>query len=293
MANENIKLVDINFNELSNITATNVLDCFYGINIKARLRNLISTQNYRVDIQQISSNGQLFSLPDPINLTAGTFTPISNLDLKITAQSARYFIFGAYLYDESNNLLDYDTLYLDCLSNAILLTPTPTETITQTPTNTNTPSVTPTLTNTPSNTATATNTPTNTQSNAPIENYYLAADADFICSLYPPNKLYNVKSISLSDKILCNGEQNLLQLELQSLTVGHNYEYTFSYYFPDQKNTLILSPTTVKFFAQTSTKNIETVIKYTGTNKAVVKLQFKDLTDNTYSNEYFMFECIN
>lgn len=293
MANENIKLVDVNFNELSNITANNVTDCFYGINIKARLKNLISSQNYRVDIQQISGSGQLFSVPDPIHLLAGTFTPIYNINLKITAQSARYFIFGAYLYDNSNVMIDYDTLYLDCLSNAILLTPTPTQTITQTATNTNTPSVTPTLTNTPTNTATATNTPTNTQSNAPIENYYLAADADFICSLYPPNKLYNVKSISLSDKISCDGEQNLLQLELESLTVGHNYEYAFTYYFPSQKDTLILSPSRVKFFAQSSSKNIETVIKYNGSDKVVVKLQFKDLTANTYSNEYFMFDCIN
>ena len=122
------------------------------------------------------------------------------------------------------------------------------------------------------------------------ETYQLAADAEFLCQLYPENLLYTLNNKPITT-INCSNEDNLLQLDLQGLTINNKYKYEFSVYLPDHKANTKLAPATDIFVAREDNRNVETVIEYSGTNILIIKFSLTNITSSLNHSEFFILTC--
>src|SRR6056300_62372 len=154
---EKLQILNIDKQPTNTIIVNSVDECNSGVNVYVQLNSLENAKSYIIETQQISSSGYVEINPNVYSFTNGTAPARIIEDIYVRTQSERYFIIKLVLKDTNNNIFDSDSVVIDCLSVASLLTPTPTTT------NTNTPTVTPTPTYTPTNTATTTSTPTYTQ----------------------------------------------------------------------------------------------------------------------------------
>ena len=282
MADEKITIIDKTTEEQTNkIVVDNVSECTTGVNLTVRLNNLEKNTDYVIETSAISTQGF-------VEIGSTTVSIIVE-GISVRVQSAQYFIINLNLKTGST-VLDNDSVIIDCLSVAPLLTPTPTHTNTPTLTNTISPTVTPTYT--PTNTETPTNTPTPsiTSSRMTNETYQLAADAEFLCQLYPENLLYTLNNKPITT-INCSNEDNLLQLDLQGLTINNKYKYEFSVYLPDHKANTKLAPATDIFVAREDNRNVETVIEYSGTNILIIKFSLTNITSSLNHSEFFILTC--
>ena len=290
MADEKITIIDKTTEEQTNkIVVDNVSECTTGVNLTVRLNNLEKNTDYVIETSFISTQGFVEIGSGTTNVSTIDEVSLIVDDISIRVQSAQYFIINLNL-KKGSTVLDNDSVIIDCLSVAPLLTPTPTNTNTPTITNTMSPTTTPTLT--PTNTETPTNTPTPsiTSSRMTNETYQLAADAEFLCQLYPENLLYTLKNKPITT-INCSNEDNLLQLDLQGLTINDKYKYEFSIYLPDHKANTKLAPTTDIFVAREENRNVETVIEYSGTNILIIKFSLTNITSSLNHSEFFILTC--
>jgi hypothetical protein len=290
MADERITIIDLTTEEQTNkIVVENISECTTGVYINVRLNNLEKNTDYNIETSVVSSQGFTEINPENtnINITNSVSTVLSNIYIRV--QSARYFIINVNL-KKGSSIVDNDSVIVDCLGVAPLLTPTPTNTNTPTITNTMSPTTTPTLT--PTNTETPTNTPTPsiTSSRMTNETYQLAADAEFLCQLYPENLLYTLKHKPITT-INCTNEDNLLQLDLQGLTINNKYQYQFSVYLPDHKINTKLAPTSDIFVAREEERNVETVIEYSGADILIIKFSLTNITSSLNHSEFFILTC--
>jgi|TARA_B100001094_G_scaffold160735_1_gene155459 hypothetical protein len=290
MADEKITIIDKTTEEQTNkIVVDNVSECTTGVNLTVRLNNLEKNTDYVIETSFISTQGFVEIGSGTTNVSTIDEVSLIVDDISIRVQSAQYFIINLNL-KKGSTVLDNDSVIIDCLSVAPLLTPTPTNTNTPTITNTMSPTTTPTYT--PTNTETTTNTPTPsiTSSRMTNETYQLAADAEFLCQLYPENLLYTLKDKPITT-INCSNEDNLLQLDLQGLTINDKYKYEFSIYLPDHKANTKLAPTTDIFVAREENRNVETVIEYSGTNILIIKFSLTNITSSLNHSEFFILTC--
>ena len=161
-------MASINFNKnFLNITPPGCTD---GFNFVINLSGLTLDQNYQITLS-VAFGDAYFQPAFPYNFTANDTS--FNLIVQGTAQTLATHAIQIELKDSSGNVLDDDSLAIDCNENPPLLTPTQTSTPTQTITTTTTPTQTPTLTQTPTNTPThsitGTVTPTNTATDASLK----------------------------------------------------------------------------------------------------------------------------
>ncbi len=290
MADEKITIIDKTTEEQTNkIVVDNVSECTTGVNLTVRLNNLEKNTDYVIETSFISTQGFVEIGSGTTNVSTIDEVSLIVDDISIRVQSAQYFIINLNL-KKGSTVLDNDSVIIDCLSVAPLLTPTPTNTNTPTITNTMSPTTTPTYT--PTNTETTTNTPTPsiTSSRMTNETYQLAADAEFLCQLYPENLLYTLKDKPITT-INCSNEDNLLQLDLQGLTINDKYKYEFSIYLPDHKANTKLAPTTDIFVAREENRSVETVIEYSGTNILIIKFSLTNITSSLNHSEFFILTC--
>ncbi len=290
MADEKITIIDKTTEEQTNkIVVDNVSECTTGVNLTVRLNNLEKNTDYVIETSAISTQGFVEIGSTTTNVSTIDEVSVIVDDISVRVQSAQYFIINLNLRTGST-VLDNDSVIIDCLSVAPLLTPTPTHTNTPTLTNTISPTATPTYT--PTNTETPTNTPTPsiTSSRMTNETYQLAADAEFLCQLYPENLLYTLKNKPITT-INCSNEDNLLQLDLQGLTINNKYKYEFSVYLPDHKTNTKLAPATDIFVAREDSRNVETVIEYSGTNILIIKFSLTNITSSLNHSEFFILTC--
>tara|TARA_Y100000385_G_scaffold291607_1_gene370658 strand:- start:1013 stop:1888 length:876 start_codon:yes stop_codon:yes gene_type:complete len=290
MADEKITIIDKTTEEQTNkIVVDNVSECTTGVNLTVRLNNLEKNTDYVIEASAISTQGFVEIGSTTTNVSTIDEVSVIVDDISVRVQSAQYFIINLNLRTGST-VLDNDSVIIDCLSVAPLLTPTPTHTNTPTLTNTISPTVTPTYTTTNTETPTNTPTPSITSSRMTNETYQLAADAEFLCQLYPENLLYTLKNKPITI-INCSNEDNLLQLDLQGLTINNKYKYEFSVYLPDHKANTKLAPTTDIFVAREGNRNVETVIEYSGTNILIIKFSLTDITSSLNHSEFFILTC--
>ena len=290
MADEKITIIDLTTEEQTNkIVVENISECTTGVNLTVRLNNLEKDTSYVIETSALSTDGfvEINSEITNVNITDEVSVIVS--DISIRVQSAQYFIINLNLKTGST-VLDNDSVIVDCLGVAPLLTPTPTNTNTPTITNTMSPTATPTLTPTTTETPTNTPTPSITSSRMTNETYQLAADAEFLCQLYPENLLYTLKNKPITT-INCSNEDNLLQLDLQGLTINNKYKYEFSVYLPDHKANTKLAPATDIFVASEDNRNVETVIEYSGTNILIIKFSLTNITSSLNHSEFFILTC--
>ena len=291
MADERITIIDLTTEEQTNkIVVENISECTTGVNLTVRLNNLEKDTSYVIETSAVSTDGFVEINSEITNVNTTDEVSVIVSDISIRVQSAQYFIINLNLKTGST-VLDNDSVIVDCLGVAPLLTPTPTNTNTPTITNTMSPTTTPTLT--PTNTETPTNTPTPsiTSSRMTNETYQLAADAEFLCQLYPENLLYTLKHKPITT-INCSNEDNLLQLDLQGLTINNKYKYEFSVYLPDHKGNTKLAPTSDIFVAREEERNVETVIEYSGTDILIIKFSLKNITTSLNHSEFFILTCL-
>jgi len=290
MATEIINIIDANKNKINQLQVADVAECFNGIHLNVKLNGLQHNKEYKIVSTQVSTNGFVEINPQVYTFKNDTAVSIIISDIYIRTQSDRYFIVNLTLKDNQDNELDTDSVIIDCLSVASLLTPTPTYT------NTTTPTVTPTVTNTPTYTATATTTPTVTPTITGTSEllfnslYQLADTPDFLCQLYPEELIYSLDNEPLV-QILCNNDENLFQLELTNLIVGNKYTYNFSIYLPRHQSSVKMSPRTDTFVASETNKNIETVIRYTRTDLLILKFEFQNDTTSEKQTQFFILTC--
>ena len=290
MADERITIIDLTTEEQTNkIVVENISECTTGVNLTVRLNNLEKDTSYVIETSAVSTDGFVEINSEITNVNTTDEVSVIVSDISIRVQSAQYFIINLNLKTGST-VLDNDSVIVDCLGVAPLLTPTPTNTNTPTITNTMSPTTTPTLT--PTNTETPTNTPTPsiTSSRMTNETYQLAADAEFLCQLYPENLLYTLKHKPITT-INCTNEDNLLQLDLQGLTINNKYQYQFSVYLPDHKINTKLAPTSDIFVAREEERNVETVIEYSGADILIIKFSLTNITSSLNHSEFFILTC--
>jgi len=150
-------MASINFNQ--NFFNISPPGCTSGFNFAVELADLITGQNYTIDIDvalgDVFFEGQNF----PISFVAQSQT--KTIIVQATAQTSQTHALLVYLR-QNGEILDTDSLGIDCGEAPPLLTPTHTQTSTQTPTQTSTPTYTATNTQTPTTTPTHTQTPTTT-----------------------------------------------------------------------------------------------------------------------------------
>lgn len=291
MADEKITIIDkITEEQTNKIVVDNVSECTTGVDLTVRLNNLEKNTDYVIETSVVSTQGfvEIGSTETNISTTDEVSVILENISVRV--QSAQYFIINLNLRTGST-VLDNDSVIIDCLSVAPLLTPTPTNTNTPTITNTISPTITPTPTTTTTETPTNTPTPSITSSRMTNETYQLAADAEFLCQLYPENLLYTLKNKPITT-INCSNEDNLLQLDLQGLTINNKYKYEFSVYLPDHKVNTKLAPTSDIFIAREEERNVETVIEYSGTDILIIKFSLKDITTSLNHSEFFILTCL-
>ena len=161
-------MASINFNKnFLNITPPGCTD---GFNFVINLSGLTLGQNYQIALS-VAFGDAYFEPAFPYNFTANDTS--FNLIVQGTAQTSETHAIEIQLKDSSGNVLDDDSLAIDCNENPPLLTPTqtstPTQTITKTATSTQTPTPTQTPTNTPTHSITGTVTPTNTSTDASLK----------------------------------------------------------------------------------------------------------------------------
>ena len=290
MSDEKITIIDATTEAQTNkIVVENVSECTTGVNLTVRLNDLEKDTNYVIEASAISTDGfvEINSETTNVNITDEVSVIVN--DISIRVQSAQYFIINLNL-KRGSTVLDNDSVIVDCLSVAPLLTPTPTHTNTPTITNTNSPTVTPTYTPTTTETPTNTPTPSITSSRMTNATYQLAADAEFLCQLYPENLLYTLKHKPITT-INCTNEDNLLQLDLQGLTINNKYQYQFSVYLPDHKINTKLAPTSDIFVAREEERNVETVIEYSGADILIIKFSLTNITSSLNHSEFFILTC--
>lgn len=287
---EKLQILNIDKQPTNTIIVNSVDECNSGVNVYVQLNSLENAKSYIIETQQISSSGYVEINPNVYSFTNGTAPARIIEDIYVRTQSERYFIIKLVLKDTNNNIFDSDSVIIDCLSVASLLTPTPTTT------NTNTPTVTPTPTYTPTNTATTTNTPTYTQTMTGTSEllfnslYQLADDPEFLCQLYPEELVYSLNN-RVINTILCNNEENLLQLELVNLNIGDKYTYNFSVYLPRHTGSVKLSPKQDTFVAVDTFKNVETVIRYTRSDMLIIKFELENNTKSEKQSQFFILTC--
>jgi len=287
---EKLQILNIDKQPTNTIIVNSVDECNSGVNVYVQLNSLENAKSYIIETQQISSSGYVEINPNVYSFTNDTSPARIIEDIYVRTQSDRYFIIKLVLKDTNNNIFDSDSVVIDCLSVASLLTPTPTTT------NTNTPTVTPTPTYTPTNTATTTNTPTYTQTMTGTSEllfnslYQLADDPEFLCQLYPEELVYSLNN-RVINTILCNNEENLLQLELVNLNVGDKYTYSFSVYLPRHTGSVKLSPKQDTFVAVDTFKNVETVIRYTRSDMLIIKFELENNTKSEKQSQFFILTC--
>ena len=291
MADEKITIIDLTTEEQTNkIVVENISECTTGVNLTVRLNNLEKDTSYVIETSAVSTDGFVEINSEITNVNTTYEVSVIVSDISIRVQSAQYFIINLNLKTGST-VLDNDSVIVDCLGVAPLLTPTPTNTNTPTITNTMSPTTTPTLTPTTTETPTNTPTPSITSSRMTNETYQLAADAEFLCQLYPENLLYTLKNKPITT-INCSNEDNLLQLDLQGLTINNKYKYEFSVYLPDHKVNTKLAPTSEIFVAREEERNVETVIEYSGTDILIIKFSLKNITTSLNHSEFFILTCL-
>ena len=291
MADERITIIDLTTEEQTNkIVVENISECTTGVNLTVRLNNLEKDTSYVIETSAVSTDGFVEINSEITNVNTTDEVSVIVSDISIRVQSAQYFIINLNLKTGST-VLDNDSVIVDCLGVAPLLTPTPTNTNTPTITNTMSPTTTPTLTPTTTETPTNTPTPSITSSRMTNETYQLAADAEFLCQLYPENLLYTLKNKPITT-INCSNEDNLLQLDLQGLTINNKYKYEFSVYLPDHKGNTKLAPTSDIFVAREEERNVETVIEYSGTDILIIKFSLKNITTSLNHSEFFILTCL-
>ena len=291
MADEKITIIDLTTEEQTNkIVVENISECTTGVNLTVRLNNLEKDTSYVIETSAVSTDGFVEINSEITNVNTTYEVSVIVSDISIRVQSAQYFIINLNLKTGST-VLDNDSVIVDCLGVAPLLTPTPTNTNTPTITNTMSPTTTPTLTPTTTETPTNTPTPSITSSRMTNETYQLAADAEFLCQLYPENLLYTLKNKPITT-INCSNEDNLLQLDLQGLTINNKYKYEFSVYLPDHKVNTKLAPTSDIFVAREEERNVETVIEYSGTDILIIKFSLKNITTSLNHSEFFILTCL-
>lgn len=287
---EKLQILNIDKQPTNTITVNSVDECNSGVNVYVQLNSLENAKSYIIETQQISSSGYVEINPNVYSFTNDTSPARIIEDIYVRTQSDRYFIIKLVLKDTNNTIFDSDSVIIDCLSVASLLTPTPTTT------NTNTPTVTPTPTYTPTNTATTTNTPTYTQTMTGTSEllfnslYQLADDPEFLCQLYPEELVYSLNN-RVINTILCNNEENLLQLELVNLNIGDKYTYSFSVYLPRHTGSVKLSPKQDTFVAVDTFKNVETVIRYTRSDMLIIKFELENNTKSEKQSQFFILTC--
>jgi len=287
---EKLQILNIDKQPTNTIIVNSVDECNSGVNVYVQLNSLENAKSYIIETQQISSSGYVEINPNVYSFTNDTSPARIIEDIYVRTQSDRYFIIKLVLKDTNNNIFDSDSVVIDCLSVASLLTPTPTTT------NTNTPTVTPTPTYTPTNTATTTNTPTYTQTMTGTSEllfnslYQLADDPEFLCQLYPEELVYSLNN-RVINTILCNNEENLLQLELVNLNVGDKYTYSFGVYLPRHTGSVKLSPKQDTFVAVDTFKNVETVIRYTRSDMLIIKFELENNTKSEKQSQFFILTC--
>ena len=146
MADEKITIIDKTTEEQTNkIVVDNVSECTTGVNLTVRLNNLEKNTDYVIETSAISTQGFVEIGSTTTNVSTIDEVSIIVEGISVRVQSAQYFIINLNLKTGST-VLDNDSVIIDCLSVAPLLTPTPTHTNTPTLTNTISPTVTPTYT---------------------------------------------------------------------------------------------------------------------------------------------------
>lgn len=289
MSNEIITIVDATTNvSVNKIIVDNTAECFTGVSIKVLLSNLEKNTSYTIVSTETSDAG-FVETPSEYTFTNGD-SVVQELFFTFRVQGSRYFVIQFEL-KLGSTIIDSDSVILDCLDIAQLLTPTPTTTTTLTPTNTTTPTVTPTNTATPTVTPTLTPTLTGTSALLTNEQYQLSADPDFLCQLYPEETVYSLKNIP-NTKIKCDNTENLFTLEIDDLIIDDLYRYTFGVYLPSQQSSVLLLPNRDRFIATQTSQNISTVFRYSDTQDLIIKFQLENLTSSLSQTQYFILTCI-